>query len=207
LNKDELLWFYSPTEYNEARLSGQDSLKYKSFYDSLEKRKDEWFYKNVAAEWIGEFSDQLDQSPGEELYWDSLKRKEDIIVSIIQTHGHDFDNLWQSGYILKELLGEANALKYRNEADTALAIVEDKLFEEFAQYSVRISMPGELISSNGFIDSSHITVWPVIDEYFFSEDYEMHAESRMPNPWAWFVSAVFVLFVLTGVVVRRIKKG
>lgn len=207
LNNEELLWFYSPAEYNEARLQGPDSLKYKSFSDSLEKRKDEWFYRNVAAEWIGEFSDQIDPKPGVELCWDSLKRKEDIIVNVILTHGEDFDNLWQSGHILKEILGEANALMYRTEADTALAIVEDRLLEEFSQYSVQILMPGELISSNGFVDSSDVLVWPVIDEYFFSEDYVMHAESRMPNLWAWFVSAVFIVFVLTGIVVRKIKKG
>jgi hypothetical protein len=207
LNKDELLWFHSPTEYNEARLNGPDSLKYKSFSDSVEKKKDEWFYRNVAAEWIGELSVRLARKPGSDLCWDSLKKKEDIIVNIIRTHGEDFDKLWQSGHILKEILGESNALKYRTEADSALEIVEGRLFDEFAQYSVRVLMPGELISSNGFVDSSKIPIWPVIDEYFFSEDYEMHAESRMPNPWAWFVSAVFVLFVLTGVIVRRIKRG
>lgn len=207
LNKEELLWFYSPAEYNEARLKGPDSLKYKSFSDSLEKRKDEWFYRSVTAEWIGEFSDQLDRNPGDGLCFDSLRKKEDLIVNILRTQGHDFDNRWKSGHILKEILGEANALKYRAEADTALEIIEDRFPEYFAQYSVKISMPGELISSNGFVDSSHILVWPVIDEYFFAEDYEMHAESRKPNPWAWFVSAVFILFVLTGIVIRRIKKG
>ena len=68
-------------------------------------------------------------------------------------------------------------------------------------------MPGKLTSSNGFVDSSHILLWPVIDEYFLAEDYVMWAESRVPNIWAWIVSGIFVLFVGTGVLIRRNKKG
>lgn len=207
LNKDELLWFYSPAEYNEARLNGPDSLKYKAFSDSIEKRKDEWFYKVIVAEWIGEFSDQISRKPGEQLSRDSLKKREDIIVNIIRTHDDDFDNLWQSGHILKEFLGESNALKYRAEADSALKIVEERLLEEFVGYSVRISMPGELILSNGFVDSSNILLWSVNSDYFFTEDFKMWAESKVPNIWAWVLSGVFLLFVLTGITLRRIKKG
>jgi hypothetical protein len=67
-------------------------------------------------------------------------------------------------------------------------------------------MPGKLTSTNGFIDSSQILIWPVKSDYFLTESYEMWAESRVPNAWAWIVSVLFLLFVLAGVIIRIIKK-
>ena len=68
-------------------------------------------------------------------------------------------------------------------------------------------MPGKLTGTNGFIDSSKVLLWPVKSDYFLTEPYEMWAESKIPNTWAWIVSGLFLLFVLTGVIIRIIKKG
>jgi hypothetical protein len=206
LNSEELQWFYSPYSDNESNLRGPDSLKYKSVSDSVNIKKDRWINKCIVSEWVGEFSGQLN-NPDIELSYDSLKNKEDRILDIVMRNEKDFDNLWTSGYILKQFIGESNALKYRSEADTALDIVENRVTESFAGYSVRISMPGTLTASNGFADSSKILIWPVTDEYFFADDYEMWAESKEPNLWAWIASGAFVLFVLTGIIIRKKKRG
>jgi hypothetical protein len=50
-------------------------------------------------------------------------------------------------------------------------------------------------------------LWPVKSDFFMTEPYEMWAESKTPNTWAWIVSGIFLVFVLTGVIVRIIKKG
>jgi hypothetical protein len=83
----------------------------------------------------------------------------------------------------------------------------DKVLGDFKDYSVRIMMTGKLIGTNGFIDSSQVLLWPVSGDYFLTEPYEMWAESKMPNIWAWIVSGFFLLFVFTGVILRIIKKG
>ena len=49
-------------------------------------------------------------------------------------------------------------------------------------------------------------LWPVKSDYFLTEPYEMWAESKITNPWAWIVSGLFLAFVLTGVMVRVRKK-
>ncbi len=206
LNKEELQWFYSPSGENAARLNGPDSLRYKSLADTIEKKKDEWFLRTIVSEWIGEFSELLGPDKEGEMNKDSMKERENILVDIIKAHEDDIDSLWKSGYILKEFIGESNSLKYRAEADSAMEIVEDRILSRFVGYSVRISMPGKLISSNGFADSSQLLVWPVSDDYFLTEPYEMWAESKIPNIWAWIVSAVFVVFVITGIIVRK-KRG
>ena len=68
-------------------------------------------------------------------------------------------------------------------------------------------MPGELIGSNGSIDTNKILRWSVDSDYFMTEQYEMWAESKEPNLWAWIVSGFFLIFVFTGIVFRIIKKG
>ncbi|HUX94678.1 MAG TPA: hypothetical protein VMV47_03010 [Bacteroidales bacterium] len=206
LTKDELQWFYSPSGDNEARLNGPDSLRYKSLSDTIDKKKDEWFFRTIVSEWVGEFSEQLGPNTERDMCPDSLKKKENILLDIIKAHGDDIDSLWNSGYILNEFIGESNSLKYRAEADSAMDIVEDRILLRFVGYSVRILMPGKLISSNGFADSSQLLVWPVNDEYFLTEPYEMWAESKVPNIWAWIVSAIFIVFVATGIIVRKKKR-
>ena len=67
-------------------------------------------------------------------------------------------------------------------------------------------MPGKLIGTNGFIDSTKKLIWPVTSDYFLTEPYEMWAESRTRNRWAWIVSGLFLIFVLSGVTIRTIKK-
>jgi hypothetical protein len=67
-------------------------------------------------------------------------------------------------------------------------------------------MPGKLIGTNGFPDSSHVLVWPVKSDFFFTEPYLMWAESKTTNMWAWIVTGLFLLFVVTGLIIRRIRK-
>lgn len=207
LNKEELQWFYSLSADNQSRLNSPDSLRFKALSDTIDKKKDEWFFRTIVSEWVGEFSDQIGQVKEGDMRVDSLRKKEDVLFNIIKAHEDDIDSLWTSGYILKEFLGETNSLKYRAEADSAMHIVEDRIMARFVGYSVKISMPGKLISSNGYADSSQLLVWPVSDEYFLTEPYEMWAESKVPNIWAWIVSALFVMFVTTGVIIRKKKRG
>jgi hypothetical protein len=77
----------------------------------------------------------------------------------------------------------------------------------FKDYTVRIVMPGKVIGTNGFIDSSQVLLCPVKSDFFLTEPYEMWALSKIPNRWAWIVSGLFLVFVLTGVIIRVIKKG
>ncbi len=128
-------------------------------------------------------------------------------MKIIEKNDKQLDSLWKNGILLRQFIGEANALKYKVEADSALSIVTKVISSGFNDYSVRIVMPGKLIGTNGFIDSSHVLLWPVKSDYFMTEQYEMWAESKLPNRWAWFVSGLFLLFVITGVIRKVIKKG
>jgi hypothetical protein len=206
LNSEELQYFYSPEAVQNNNVDGPDSLKYRALRDSVKLKTDKWTAKNMVSEWIGEFSDLSSGKAGSEMSVKSLKAREDEFARLILKADKELDSLWKNGILLREFIGEANALKYKTEADSALSIVTNKLFADFQSYSIRIVMPGKLIGANGFIDSTKKMIWPVTSDYFLTEPYEMWAESKTTNRWAWIASGIFVLFVLSGVVIWKIKK-
>lgn len=206
LNNEELLYFYSPGDLKTFKENGPDSLKFRALSDSIKRKTDKWTAKNMLSEWIGEFSKLTEREADKTISLQYLKSREDDFVTLIEKDDRKLDSLWKNGIILREFIGDANALKYKPEADSALSIVTNKLLVKFSDYSLRIVMPGKLIGTNGFIDRGQVLLWPVKSDYFMTETYEMWAESKTPNTWAWIVSGIFLAFVLTGVIVRIIKK-
>jgi hypothetical protein len=207
LNTEELHYFFSPDNFKAEKAMGPDSLKYKALSDSIEIKTDKWTLKNLVSEWIGEFSKLVKGKVRGELSLASLKSREDDFVKICESNEDKLDSLWSHGILLRQFIGEANALKYKNEADSALDMASNNFWINFKEYSVRISMPGNLTGTNGFIDSSQILLWPVKSDFFMTEPYEMWAESKIQNRWAWIVSGIFLVFVLTGVIIKVTKKG
>jgi len=206
MNSEELLYFYSPESLKHVKETGPDSLKFRALADSVKSKTEKWTGKNLVSEWIGQFSILTKGKADSDMSYQSLKSREDEFVTIVEKDDKQLDSLWKNGILLKKFVGEANALKFKSEADSALAIITNKLLAEFHDYSVRIAMPGKLIGTNGFVDSSRVLQWPVKSDYFMTEPYIMWAESKLPNIWAWVVSGLFLSFVVTGVIVRVIKK-
>jgi hypothetical protein len=206
LDQEELNFFYSPENVNSEKLKSADSLKYKALEDTIKKKTDIWFIKNFISGWIYEFSGLTAGKAGNDLSKESLKAREDELLKIAKKYDNKFDSLWAKGIVLKEMIGEENALKFRTEADTALAVVTRILFINFKDYSVRIVMPGKVIGTNGFIDKTEALLWPVKSDFFMTEPYEMWAESKVINKWAWIMTGVFILFVVTGLLIRLFRK-
>lgn len=207
LDQEELAWFYLPDNVKQKKEISTDSLKFNALNDSVRKKTDLWVARSVVSEWRDEFANLTKGRAGRDLSADSLKSRENEFVKLIQYYDNKFDSLWTQGVILKKLIGEENALKFKAEADSALSLVEEKFLASFRDYTIRISMPGKVTGSNGFIDSTHLLLWPVKSDYFLTDPYEMWAESKVPNRWAWIVSGLFVLFVFSGIVITRKGKG
>jgi hypothetical protein len=207
LNNEELLYFYSPENLKHEKETGSDSLKYKALSDTINAKTGEWTVRCFISEWIGEFANLTAGKGGLDISQESLKARENDLLKIAEETDKKFDSLWANGVILKKFIGETNALRYKAEADSAMKSAESIILNNFKEYSLRIVMPGKLIGTNGFIDSSQVLLWPVKSDFFLTEPYEMWAESKLPNMWAWFVSGLFLIFVLTGVIMRVIKRG
>jgi hypothetical protein len=207
LNTEELNYFYSPQAMNDERLKSSDSLKYKAIADSVKNRTDRWIGKSLISEWIGEFSGLVAGRGGKDLSQETLKQKEFYFEQILRKYENLYDSLWKEGIIQKEMIGEKYAKDFRKEADSAINIVTKRMFPDFKEYSVRIVMPGKVIGTNGFIDKTDQLLWPVKSDFFTTESYKMYAESRIINTWAWVVTGVFVVFVITGLAIRKKFRG
>jgi hypothetical protein len=206
LNQDELNYFYSPESIQRDKKNSSDSLKYRAFEDTVNLKTDIWTLKNMVSDWIAKFSGLVEGKAGNDLSRKSLKERQDEYMKLFKKYDNKFDSLWKAGIILKEMIGEENAVRFRTEADTAIEMVTRDIFVNFKGYSLRIIMPGKLIGTNGFIDKTEILQWPVKSDFFLTEPYEMWAVSKQPNKWAWVVTGVFVIFVITGLAIRLFRK-
>lgn len=207
LNKDELLFFYSPSDLKDDQLNGPDSLKYRSIEENVSIKTGRWMIHSIFPEWTEKFAGLL-SGKGEDMLIDKLRANEKKFVKLMEEKYMEmFDSLWKHGVILEEFIGKENTEKYMTEADSAMNIAMGKFWITFSDYTVRIAMPGKLTGTNGYMDSTKILLWPVRSDYILTQPYEMWAESKVTNVWAWVVSGVFVLFVLSGIILRTIKKG
>jgi hypothetical protein len=207
LNQEELKWFYSPDNVIQEKKNGPDSLKFKAFSDTVDKKIEKWSLKNLVSEWIGEFTGLTGNKQGTDITFKALKAREDEFVNILHGTNDKIDSLWSNGILPDKFIGESNASKYKVEADSAAGIAINRLIVDFKNYSIRTIMPGKLTATNGLIDSAGKLLWPVKSDYFLTQPYEMWAESKVPNKWAWIVSGLFLLFVVTGIIVKRKRKG
>jgi hypothetical protein len=206
LNQEELTYFYSPEGIKSEKQNGPDSLKFRSLEDTINRKVELWTTKSFISEWIFEFSRQTAGKTGNDLTRESMMANEDKYLSLFGIYSNKFDSLWKAGVILKEMIGEQNSIRFRTEADSAIAFLEKSINVSFKDYSVRIVMPGKVIGTNGFIDKTEVLLWPVKSDYFLTEPYEMWAESRVINTWAWIVTGAFIFFVIMGLTIRLFRK-
>lgn len=117
-------------------------------------------------------------------------------------------------YIVTSVLGRQFYSIFKTEIDSAMSVLESMTESFFSvdNYGMEIRMPGRIIATNGYADTdpdnggSGGILWTVKGEYFLTEQYAMWAESRINNYWTWIVTAIFVLFVITGIVIRSKKE-
>jgi hypothetical protein len=207
LNEDELKWFYSPVNLTDEKMNGTDSLKFRAFNDTVDKKLEKWYIKNIVSEWIGEFASLTGDAADKGMTLEALKQREDEFVTIAENNSEHFDSLWTEGTLLREFLGDANALKYKTEADSAVNLAAEHFWVSFSDYTLRTIMPGKLTLTNGFADSAGVLLWPVRSDFFLTEQYKMLAESKVPNKWAWIISGLFVLFTGIGIIIPKKGKG
>lgn len=206
LDKEEMEYFYTPASVAEKMIQGPDSLKYKAIAGRVIDKTTEWLVRSIISEWIAEFDRMVRTRTSDSISFGNLKSEEDNLYEITRTSGLEFDSLWNNLIILKELIGEKYALKFRAEADSSLEIVRERLLSDFDNYTVRTSMPGKLVATNGFADSAGFVLWPVKSDYFFAQTYEMWAESKKKNPAEWIITVVFTGLILAGFTLKYLKK-
>ncbi len=211
LNPEELKHFYLPVSISDNLKNGSDSLKYRELEKEIESKTEAWLWTGLVKQWILNLHALASENKNYTLTLKELQSKEDQFLSNLEKYGEYDDFLPDS--IVKYVMGIEFLEDFDLEIDSATEMFESKFgeFIEAIHYELEICMPGKLTESNGFIatneeltDNKNL-LWSVSGEYFFAQDYVMWAESRENNIYAWIISALFVLFVAIGLLLRKRK--
>ena len=82
-------------------------------------------------------------------------------------------------------------------------LIDNLLFSQ--KYTLEAEMPGLITETNATIMHGNTVSWDVHSLSFYFEDYEMLAESRVMNYWAFVLSGIIVLLLLVAVIVKIFK--
>lgn len=201
--EEELEYFYMPEKLVDALLEGPDSTRIKEdILEPLEEKKEEWLGRSLVKVYIDKIVDTVSANPAIKIDTSNLYSKADKLASSML-----FD-VWEEEVLLDTIFGKGF---YQNNialTDSILSDIEDQFDPALNadEYLIQTIMPGDLIDTNGYTDEEGNILWEVNGDVFMASDYNMWAESKTVNLWAWIVTGAFVLFVMIGMIVRVIKK-
>ncbi len=201
--EEELHFFYMPDKLVEARLEEADSTQVKkNIIEPMEEKFEIWLGRSLVKAMIGKIADTVSVDPNIDIDIKILQEKEEAIAESIliseMDEVHVLDSLLREGYY------ESNRVLL----DTVFSELEKDFDVAFSahKYMMQTVMPGELIATNGYIDENDNVVWEVEGDVILSTDYDMWAESKQRNTWAWIVTGVFLVFVISGLIIRILRK-
>lgn len=190
LSTEEIGFMKLPRKVKTDLLSGADSSKYRTMRDTMDKKSDVWFGRSVTSEWI-EAAGALCKASG----------KDSLTTEILRSHEDDFykqlAETSEFGDGCDAVLGAGVYKAFKTELDSAKTVAEKNfdLSLSFADYTMQVVMPSEIISTNGYRDPNGRISWPVSGELFLNTDYVMYAESRSVNYWAVIITALLAILV------------
>ncbi|MFN8240625.1 MAG: hypothetical protein U0X39_07715 [Bacteroidales bacterium] len=200
MNKEEISFYYLPDQVYKQMEAGKDSLAYGAMKDTISKREDAWIWRSLISEWIENYTALTSSIGGAGQDSSTLRSREEMAAHLMTGKG--------DSAAIAYLVGPGNFEKYKKEIDSTNKIVEKRfnVAMEFSKYTVRMKMPGEIISTNGYPAETGELVWPARSEFFLTTDHSMVAESKVVNYWAWVISGIFIVFVVTGILLRIFRK-
>lgn len=197
LDADNLHLFYMPEKIKLDYLSGADSTAYQAKFDTLEELTEEWMGRSLIKSVFLEVEAILSSFPESKVEMDKLWDNEALLGDLIFETDLDeaVDSVFGAGFMAtnKALL------------DSAVVNMEEYFGVSFdaKSYLIQTQMPGELLLTNGYVDTDGNIVWEVNGEVMLCKDYSMWAESVRTNWWAWIVTGFFLLFVIVGLIRRK----
>jgi len=201
--EEELVFFYMPEKLIEARLEKEDSTQVKrNIIEPMEDKFDTWLGRSLVKVLIDKISDTVRSNPAIGIDTTLLYEKEEEIASSLLIISSDekevLDSLMGSGFY------ESNSVLI----DSIMSDVEEEFDVAFNAdaYLIQTIMPGRLMATNGFVDEQGNVLWEVDGDVILSSDYDMWAESKVRNTWAWIITFVFLAFVISGLIIRVFRK-
>lgn len=200
---EELKYFYMPEKLAEASMEGPDSSHLKAtVIEPLEEKKEQWLGRSLVRAFVNKIIDTVNVNPGINIDTSLLhQREEKISASAMLDEMGEIE-------LLDSLLGRGVYDNNRALVDTLMSQVEDEFSTALStdSYLIQTIMPGELVATNGYIDEDGNILWELEGDLIFTSEYNMWAESKTSNLWAWIITGAFVLFILLGLLLKAYRK-
>ncbi|MBM3419856.1 MAG: hypothetical protein FJY11_01845 [Bacteroidetes bacterium] len=201
LSNEEVEFLMLPNSVATDLKEGADSTFYTALSDSVDSHVELWLVRGLVNSWSQLAGKMLKDSGADEKFVEEFYGYEEKFTAYLEPFGSDIDS------VLIAILGEETVNRYGSIFSAAEDSIDKsmELFWQFCGYTVKTIMPGTLKDCNGYISASGEVAWQVRPELFFFEDYTLWAESHRENRWAWYVSGGFVLIVVAGIVLRKLR--
>lgn len=220
LTEEEMKFVYVPQSIKDELTKSEDSIQFKQLFDSIEHKSEEWMWTSLFRKWMDIFYNHFGHKDEMLISREEMMDMEHEVVRLLMDDTeNESDTLTKKEDISDEerlyvyLFGQEFYDKHKAELDSTITIIEELSGPSFVwnAYDLEMRMPGQITSTNGFVHTTNdpVTVdqilWHVSGDFFLTEPYVMWAESKVSNYWAWVISGLFVVFVVTGLVLRKKK--
>lgn len=206
LNSEEMDFIRLPGSVAYELLSGQDSLRYRAMTERTDSVMNVWMEQGFIRSWMASSTRLLTSAGADSALTNSFSSREG---ELLEKFSFDFDTDSQIDSLMGVLFQKETEAGYKPLLDSVWLDLEKKLerWLEAQAYTVQTKMPGKLTGGNGFFTQTGEVAWPVKSELYLFDDYEMRAESQVANRWAWVVSLIFIVVVLSGFIYRaRVRR-
>lgn len=202
LDREEIDFIRLPGSVSDELMAGADSLKYRSMSERTDSVMNVWMKQGFIRSWMASSTRLLGNAGADSSVIREFNSRE---YELLERYSFDWDADSLIGIVFEEEIRSG----FKPLLDSARRDLEERVerWLDARVYTIQTRMPGKLTGGNGFFTQTGEVAWPVKPELYLFDDYEMIAESQMPNKWAWVVSGIFVLVVLTGFIYRaRVRR-
>jgi hypothetical protein len=201
LSKEEITNLFSDNPKFDPSLNG---LEIKEKLDDMNNRIEQWYKKNMLEEEYQIILRHLTELKNLKVDTGRLYQAKDSVFSLIKEDKESDNVLIQA----MDKYFKTNAFSiYSNTSESVkkeMKLLEDKLAGPFSKTTAyHLIMPGKVIETSSKQPHGDTLNWKVDGNRFFFNDYEMYAESRVVNIWAFIVSGIFVLAVIISFTIKR----
>ena len=188
--------------------AGMDSVEIENKLDSIDDKYSTWISETYFNAYFEALQNQLSGSKVLLPYKEPLDRYKDTLYKAFADK-FDYDELYDLGDSLTNAKGQIEQL--RENKDSIMISVYDKMelweYWFFADpFDRKLIVPGELSYTNADTLKGDTLQFSFRFHRFLTENYEMRAESRIVNKWAFYVSGAILLLALITLFLGKRKK-
>ncbi len=198
MNKEEqIIWFCG----DNSAYNGLSGMELKDKLNGIESKFGEWYSRSqyeinweVIRDFILAQGDttniyRLDESK-EAVYKNHFSTQDTWGDAQIDVLCNIFDKIYQTKYYSELYLKNKETMNNMGEEKIKIAEVL------YNSIQFELSMPGILLSSNARTLNNNSAIWKIDGFRLLTDNYTLHAESRVINYWAFGVTLLIILTIL-----------